>query len=54
LKKYTPLSLSAIGNELGGKNHATVLHSVKEVENKLSEDRISREISEISSILARN
>jgi chromosomal replication initiator protein len=54
LKKYTSFSLTAIGNELGGKNHATVLHSVKEVESKLNDERISREIKEINIILARN
>ena len=55
LKKYTPLSLSQIGNELGGKNHSTILHSVKEVETQAeNEERIAKEIKEISMILARN
>lgn len=55
LKKYTPLPLQAIGAELGGKNHSTILHSFKEVENDINEDeRISKEIKEISNILARS
>ena len=53
LKKYTPLSLSQIGNELGGKNHSTILHAVKEVENQTKTARIADEIKEISAILAR-
>lgn len=55
LKKYTPLSLSAIGNELGGKNHSTIVHSVKEIENRAKiEERIADEIKEICIILTRN
>jgi chromosomal replication initiator protein len=54
LKKYTPLSLSAIGNEVGGKNHATVLHSIKEVESKASNEDVLKEIKEINTLLARN
>ena len=54
LKTYTSLSLAAIGNELGGKNHATILHSIKEVESKMSDKRIAAEIRDITAILARN
>jgi chromosomal replication initiator protein len=54
LRNYTNLSLSQIGNELGGKNHSTILHSIKGVESKLNEERISKEIKEIGSVLARN
>jgi len=55
LKKYTPLSLAQIGNELGGKNHSTILHSIKEVENQVKkEERVAKEIKEICIILTRN
>jgi chromosomal replication initiator protein len=54
LKKYTSVTLSAIGNELGGRSHATVLNSVEEVESRINEERISKEIKEISRKLARN
>ena len=53
LKNYTSLSLAQIGNELGGKSHATVLHSIKEVENKMSEKRVAAELREIIGVLAR-
>ncbi|MCL2844943.1 MAG: chromosomal replication initiator protein DnaA [Chitinivibrionia bacterium] len=54
LKNYTSLSLAQIGNELGGKSHATVLHSVKEVESKMSDKSVAVEVKEIIGILARN
>ncbi len=36
LRKNTTLSLEKIGQMLGGKNHATVLHGEKAVENDLN------------------
>ena len=55
LKKHTPLSLQAIGNELGGKNHSTVLHSLNEVKNKMKgNDKFIKELKEISSMLMKN
>ena len=38
-KKYTKLSLSEIGKTLGNKDHATVLHAIKTVENLMSTDK---------------
>ncbi len=38
-KKMTNYSLSAIGAEMGGKNHATVLHSFKTVKNMMDTDK---------------
>lgn len=55
LRKYTPLSFAAIGQELGGKNHATIVHSVNEIENRTkNEERTANEIKEICKILTRN
>jgi len=34
--KYTKESLSSIGSEIGGKNHATVLYSDKVIKDQLS------------------
>lgn len=39
-KKYTTLPLSVIGSSIGGKNHATVLHACKAVNNLLETDRL--------------
>lgn len=46
-KKHTNLSLSAIGQMMGGRSHATVLHSCQVVENQISvssqfSDRVNR------------
>ena len=38
-KKYTKMPLSAIGKAIGGKNHATVLHACKTIENLKETDR---------------
>ncbi|MDR0303979.1 MAG: chromosomal replication initiator protein DnaA [Chitinispirillales bacterium] len=55
LKKHTPLSLHSIGAELGGKNHSTILHSIKEVKNKIAnDDKFSKELKDISDILVRS
>ena len=37
-KKYTKLSLIQIGWDIGGKDHATVLHSIKTVNNLMDTD----------------
>lgn len=41
-KKHTECSLSEIGASLGGRTHATVLHSVKLVEDQLEHDPVMR------------
>lgn len=41
-KKFTECSLSEIGAALGGRTHATVLHSVKIVEEQLDTDSVMR------------
>ena len=38
-KEYTSLSLKAIGQAVGGKSHATVLHAVKTISNFLETDK---------------
>ncbi len=38
-KKYTKTSLSAIGSAIGGRNHATVLHACKTVQNQIDTDK---------------
>lgn len=40
---YNNLSLSAIGSIIGGKDHATVMHSVKAINNLIEIDRTFRE-----------
>ncbi len=47
-KKLTQESLPKIGKEFGGKNHATVIHSVKLIENLMNSD--SKTLQEIKSI----
>ncbi len=47
-KKHTKAPLTAIGAAIGGKNHATVLHSCKQVANLMETDRAFRlQIEEI-------
>jgi chromosomal replication initiator protein len=41
-KKHTKAPLTAIGAAIGGKNHATVLHSCKQVANLMETDRAFR------------
>jgi len=40
LKKYTNKSLSVIGREVGGKNHATVIHGVKNISSLSTVDKM--------------
>ena len=37
-KKLTPFSLIDIGDKFGGKDHSTVIHSIKKVEDRLTKD----------------
>ncbi len=37
-RELTDISLSIIGDEFGGKNHSTVLHSIKQIETKMDTD----------------
>ena len=45
-KKHTKATLTAIGAAIGGRNHATVLHSCKAVSNLIETDRAFRKLVE--------
>lgn len=44
-KKYTKCSLAVIGEQCGGKNHATVIHALKTVSNLLETDKKFRALA---------
>lgn len=51
-KQYTKLPLAAIGSAIGGRNHATVLHSCKAVSNMIDTDKVFRgQIEELGKII---
>ena len=43
-RKLTPASLVEIGEKFGGKDHSTVLHSIKKVEDKISKESSFKEM----------
>ncbi len=45
-KKLTNLSLSEIGRNFGGKDHATVIYACKQVEDKIKEDEQTQKVVE--------
>ena len=45
-KKYTKASLNVIGEQCGGKDHATVIHSLKTVTNLLETDKQFRAVAD--------
>lgn len=50
--KHTDLSTVQIGRNVGGRNHATVMHSISQVKNLLDIDpEVRRDINEIEAIL---
>lgn len=52
-KQYTKMPLSGIGLALGGKNHATVLHACKTIQNLIETDKIiRRQVEDIEKQLA--
>ena len=52
---HTQLSVSKIGLLIGNKNHATVLHSIKAIKNRLKTDKALKEqIDELTDILKGN
>jgi chromosomal replication initiator protein len=54
-KKHTNLSLNSIGEYLGGRNHATVLHSVRHVEAQIRlKQPLGQYLSEVESKLTFN
>jgi chromosomal replication initiator protein len=45
-KKLTPRSLPEIGRRFGGRDHSTVLHAVRKIEELMkSDDRLAREVA---------
>ncbi|NLJ82111.1 MAG: chromosomal replication initiator protein DnaA [Bacteroidales bacterium] len=51
-KKYTDLSLSQIGAKCGNKDHATVLHACRSIENLIATDKkIKEDLNNIDKIL---
>ncbi|MBQ7034419.1 MAG: chromosomal replication initiator protein DnaA [Clostridia bacterium] len=49
IRELTNLSLPEIGNAMGGKNHTTVLHSIKRVEDNLQKDpNFAKTIAELT------
>ena len=52
LKKELGLTLTEIGNILGGRDHTTVMHGIEKVENLLSQDKISEDIMGITRLRA--
>ena len=52
--KHTDKSTSQIGHCVGGRNHATVIHSIKQIKNLIDTDeRTRRDIEEIESTFFR-
>lgn len=50
--KYTTLSLSQIGRELGGRDHSTVSHACTQIELRLNKDQLfHREVEEVEASL---
>jgi len=45
-RKLTSASLLEIGDKFGGKDHSTVLHSIKKVEEKMSQEVPFKEMVE--------
>ncbi len=51
-EKHTKLSLTAIGRQLGGRNHATVIHGIKQIRGRLEvEKALAQKASEIEAYL---
>ncbi len=51
-KQHTKLPLAAIGSAIGGRNHATVLHSCKSVSNLIDTDKLLKsQIEELNKLI---
>jgi chromosomal replication initiator protein len=52
-KQYTKSPLATIGSAIGGRNHATVLHSCKAVSNMMETDKIFKaQIEELEKMIS--
>lgn len=55
IRELTQLSLPEIGNAMGGKNHTTVLHSIKRVEESIQKDpAFAKTIAELTENIKKN
>jgi chromosomal replication initiator protein len=53
-KQHTKLPLASIGAAIGGRNHATVLHSCKSVTNFIETDKAFKaQIDEVEKLIAK-
>lgn len=53
-KQHTKLPLAAIGSAIGGRNHATVLHSCKSVSNLIDTDKLLKsQIEELNKLITK-
>ena len=53
-KQHTKLPLAAIGSAIGGRNHATVLHSCKNVVNLTETDKVLKsQLEELEKLIAK-
>ncbi len=51
-EKHVKMTASKIGLRIGGRNHATVLHAVRQTENRLASDReFAQKVAEVEGIL---
>ena len=46
LREFTSLSLPKIGQELGGRNHATIVSGIKKIKESLEKDEYTKKIVE--------
>jgi chromosomal replication initiator protein len=51
-KKLTARSLPEIGRRFGGRDHSTVLHAVRKIEEQMKgDDRLSREVALLTRLI---
>ncbi len=51
-EKHAKMTASKIGLRIGGRNHATVIHAVKQIKNRLASDReFAQKVAEVEGIL---
>ena len=52
LRKEISLSFPAIGQEVGGKDHSTVMHACKKIEKEIeNNERLAQEINSIKQLI---
>jgi len=54
-KKLTPRSLPEIGRRFGGRDHSTVLHAVRKIEELIkTDDKLAREVNLLIRLIEQN